>query len=205
MTRIFTCLFLLSIAGIPVSCKKTNPPEELQIENVTTIHPVQDLYYWSSGGKIPIAVDSSTVIINSDLDLTSLSNLLSSQLSNGLVLSELSENLFILKSEENLLQLIIEKGNLSAVKEVFSSYEFDGSFEMIPTGEILLELKNDVSIDNVLSNFGKQVELVKTKERNTFTIRATDLSDVISIANQIYEGGAVEWCHPDFIAPMELN
>src|SRR5690606_17218655 len=88
------------------------------------------------------------------------------------------------------------------IKAVHTSYRFGGTLEMVPTGEIVLKLKPGGSIQALLDQYSEEVALVRTGRRDKFTLRAVNLSDVLTIANRIYENGTVEWCHPDFIVPI---
>ncbi|SEN66256.1 Serine protease, subtilisin family [bacterium A37T11] len=207
-------LLYLVLAFICITCEKkgnfTNESLEESLaskgKNLLNIKSLSGLYYWSGGKKNTLEIDSSIVIIESTSDSTSFINAIKSGLNKDVNAVRLKkQNLFLLRSD----QIVASIGNISAkglsVSAIHASYKFGKSLEMIPTGEIVLKLKLGGSIQDLLGKYSGKAELVKTKKRNKFTIRANNISDVLDIANQIYESGKVEWCHPSFIVPIVRN
>lgn len=73
-----------------------------------------------------------------------------------------------------------------------------GGIPIIITGEILLQPKKSISITAVLDVIRSKATLANTTEYGTFVLKADNIEATIGLANQIYESGLVDWCHPDF-------
>lgn len=160
-----------------------------------------NLYYWSNKKKIFLVPDStnwtllpagnySKEVVSSKLKNTSIVSKLQTSLGSNLIDFTLKDH-----SKEAIQKL---KSNLSAQGELMCRQLVDGKTPIILTGEILLQPKKSVSIENVLDLVRAEAKLTKQTEYNTFALKANTIEDVISIANQIYESGLVDWCHPNF-------
>ena len=119
-------------------------------------------------------------------------------------LSRRSDDTFIVQSNENLFDRGIEKVPLSIVAEIAFSYKIE-TLSLIPTGDIVLRPKGQNTINAILEQYNSVTELIESTVHNTHLLKAKRLADVIQIANNIYESGHVEWCHPDFIVPIILH
>lgn len=73
-----------------------------------------------------------------------------------------------------------------------------GSFSLVPTGEIVFQLKSNVSFNEILSYCQGQIIFVKETCYGTITVKPIVMSDLLKMANKIYESGMVEWAEPDF-------
>lgn len=78
---------------------------------------------------------------------------------------------------------------------------------IIPTGEILLKLKKEHSIDELTRtlDFAEKINTYYENEYGTIIIRLKSDFDYFDVANSIYESKMVEWCHPNFYINLTAN
>ena len=159
-------------------------------------------YYWSGNKKIELTVDSSAFILltrnvtESDALLKSVEGIKSRKaLRSGFVLVEL-EGKFI---DANRI-----KGN-NSVRNFNYSFRSSSNGKFIPTGEILVHPKNGFSITSIISKSLSNLSIQSLSEYGDFVLRVEDNSNVLAVANLIYESGLVEYAHPNFIAEIILN
>lgn len=163
-------------------------------------------YYWSGGRKISLTPDSTSwsLIPSKSSSKTTVSSKISSDAAvSNLRLSEGSELIdFTLKeySQKTIKQL---KQKLVGQGEITCHHLVQGKTPIIVTGEILLQPKKSVAIDAVLDLIKYKAKQVKATAYNTFVLKADNIKETIKIANQIYESGLVDWCHPDFWAEIQ--
>ncbi|QOY51971.1 S8 family serine peptidase [Candidatus Sulfurimonas baltica] len=65
------------------------------------------------------------------------------------------------------------------------------------TDKLIVKLKNDISINNLLSKFNISIE--KNLDKNLYLLKTTDKSLTIDISNRLTEKEYVEYAHPNFI------
>lgn len=100
---------------------------------------------------------------------------------------------------------LINTKNLKKYKEfsnVMPVYQF-GKLPFILTGEILMQTKNNTSVEEILKLVNNNVFVKKKAKYNTYILQTEYWDKLLEYSNLIYESGMVEYCHPNFIAPME--
>lgn len=165
----------------------------------------EDPYYWSSGKKFVLQPDSLTLVINikDGADKNDVERLLKTKAGVTKVEKMLTANQLVVYLSEKESGKAIErmKSETLSLEDVSYSYLYD-SFPLIPTGEILLQPKQNVTIQTVLDIVGNRATVKEATKYNTFALKVKDLNELLSLANQIYESGLVDWCHPDFWAEI---
>jgi serine protease len=74
-----------------------------------------------------------------------------------------------------------------------------GDFPLIPTGEIVFQPKANVDFQQVDMICKGNILFQSQSKYGTVTVKPKNIHELLSIANQIYESGLVEWCEPNFI------
>ncbi|GGH22387.1 hypothetical protein FAZ19_14090 [Sphingobacterium alkalisoli] len=201
-------LFFVLIVGCNKQSSLGVNDEELKLELTESAYNANEhLYYWSSNRKFLLSIDSSVVIVEPLNDSASfMRDVQLKRKDLGISATRLGNTGFLkLSAVKAILPFLQENKKAINIRAIHVSYRFNGTLEMVPTGEIVLKLKSGESIQKLLDQYKGQVTLAKTGRRSKFTLRTTNLSDVLSIANRIYESGIAEWCHPDFIVPITRN
>jgi hypothetical protein len=106
----------------------------------------------------------------------------------------------------NTNQLAIEsiKQNLSEVHYATPSFKWNNS-EFYATNQVIIKLRNSVSIHNILQNYTNEVVLVKSTKYGTHLLQVNQINQIFTIANQIHESGLVEWCYPNFVGGRRID
>ena len=78
-----------------------------------------------------------------------------------------------------------------------------GDLPFFLTGEILMQPKNDTSVEDILKLVNNRVFVKSQTKYNTYVLETEDWDKLLGYSNLIYESGLVEYCHPNFIAPRE--
>ncbi|MCD6201208.1 MAG: S8 family serine peptidase, partial [Bacteroidales bacterium] len=82
------------------------------------------------------------------------------------------------------------------------AYKF-GNLPFYFTGEILLQPKPGVPIGKILEFIDHKVKVKHETKYNTFVLETPYWDKLLEFSNRIYESGLVNYCHPNFIAPIE--
>jgi subtilisin family serine protease len=113
-------------------------------------------------------------------------------------------SIIIKKKEQlvSLMQSVISNENVYMIAPVYLNEE---GAELIPTDEIVVQFKKEVSQDTIITYLSRNnLTIIKTKQRNPqyYLLRIPAKSNPITIANKLQQSKLVEWSHPNFI--MEL-
>lgn len=108
----------------------------------------------------------------------------------------------------NTAKAISSYANINTLK---SSNLFDqiipikkiGESELLFTGEILLQPKNNISISQIITLVNNEISVKSNTTYNTYVMNVLNWDSLFVYANKIYESGLVEYSHPNFIAPIE--
>ena len=164
------------------------------------------VYYWSSGKQNFLEIDKTSLLAIPDKETDStklMSNIKSA--SNNLQISEsASRKGLLIQSKEDIDLGSIKKNH----KVKFLSYGFKTNKEdppMFLNGEILLQPKANYDIEDVLNLIDGRYVSFKTRKYGIYKIAIADQDNTYTLANQIYESGMVNYCHPNFIAPIRRN
>ena len=189
---------LIVLLALQLGCEK-NP-----------IGPVaREYYYWGNGEKIVIYENLSGIIFiykagepRADLQaLLNNSNVskVSSWDDGRLVMLELSRT-----QREPIPKLLAE---LLVPLSSLESYRFglvypDGTLLWL-TDEILLRLKQEYSLEDLEAMIEGDAIHQETR-MYSIKLKVTDINNVLSLANKIYESGIAVWSQPNFIAEIIL-
>lgn len=170
----------------------------LFVLSILTVQAQQ--FYYSAGKKNYINVDSTVIIAKTkkDTDLNSLQKSL---------LSTSNFKRFHQFKNKELVELKFEK---SVKREDINNLEFErfiygykiGDNPFYLTGEILLQPKESVDIYEITKFSSNKIYVITATNYNTYKMGVFDWSEIIDLANKIYESGLVEYCHPNFIAEI---
>ena len=80
-----------------------------------------------------------------------------------------------------------------------------GDVEIIFTGEILLKPKTEYEIHTIMGLSNGTLSIKDSSPYNTYVMNVSNWDSLFIISNSIYESGMVEYCHPNFIVPIDLN
>ncbi len=79
------------------------------------------------------------------------------------------------------------------------------SVELIFTGEIVLKPKDGVNIQKIIAHVNNNIYTKSVSEYNTYVMDVVHWDSLFFYSNAIYESGLVDYCHPNFIAPIEVT
>lgn len=164
----------------------------------------QELYYWSNGRKVKLVEDKSSMVVyekesqklkhRSSVATKEIKDLSDKVLGNYKIVKfydkiTLAANAF----EESSIKskrygLIDEKGDSIYLSNV-----------------ILLKLKSNYEYNDLIYILGQYNARYISNDYNVVKIYVENIDDVLSVANEIYESGKVEWCHPNFLVNMKRN
>lgn len=169
----------------------------------------QQLYYWSGGTKNELKIDSLNVIVKLRESI-GIERFMteSKKIEKIKKIEHLKNNKLLLlsldsKADSSFLQNL--KNVSGSVEKTMFAHKFEGKIPFFLTGEILLQPKNNVSINEIIKYIENRAEVVKTTKYNTFKLEVKNWNKLFSIANKIYESGLVEYCHPNFITEIVRN
>ena len=162
----------------------------------------QTHYYWSGGKKIWLDTDSTKMIVKFDSEQNlkgftssiSTASKMPTQLPLALVQQQSKSD------DETFRRLNTEK---SIVSKMFASKYHDSETPFYVTGDILLQPKEGISVEDILKKIGIDGQITKKWLSGGVVVRLNNWDSIIDIANAIHESGMVEWCHPDFATIIE--
>lgn len=170
----------------------------LFISNPLAIYGQSDLYYWGYKTKYALTTDSLQAVlipknVNKQLNFQSLNDMVESESVSAL--ANRKEVLLKLKNTSNLKK---QKFSEFHLLPVFKS----GDFPLIPTGEIVFQPKVNVDYQQVSAFCNGKIAFQNQSKYGTITVTPANIEELLSLANQIYQSGLVEWCEPNFIVEI---
>ena len=170
----------------------------------------QSTYYWSEGRKIPIQTDRTTVMVHFDGQVTAdaLTNQLKTQ--SGIK----SVDYFTIRNQAVIHFNAPQSGSATELAGRLGLQTFqvrsahyglaleDGGFQMWLTHQIVLRMKP--GLDWFMLGQYVDEENVRFYDEAFGNIRfeVDDIDQLVDLANTIQNSGMVEYCHPDFYAPV---
>ena len=155
-------------------------------------------YYYSAGKKNYLNVDSTTVIAQTQkgikLNMGEFEMLPNLMRTHQFKNSELVEIKF-----KKVVEL--REFNIQGIERAMYGYKM-GEIPILLTGEILLMPKDGIDISQIINLFPNKIFIISTTKYNTFKLGVYNWSEIIGLANSIYDSGIVEYCHPNFIAEI---
>ena len=154
-------------------------------------------YYWSNNKKIPLVRDTESFLVRTGEKSETEKNLTRS----GSIerLERINQNSILVRMKSSQKSAIESLNSISNNK--ISSFRTTSGDMAIPTGEILFKPKKGISFERINEITKGQLSIVKEKY-GTFRVFVNEYSQLLDLANEIYESGLVEYCHPNFI--MEI-
>ena len=201
--RLKHCIAFI-ICFVITSCSKESIQEDISKDKISQGLSVQNEYYfWADGKKVYPKIDHSKMIIYDEIA------------ENAAVISSLKEAGLSLKSTNFNYQEIVSASitDLSKIDLTkfglldFLPYLKLAGANVIPNGEIILQLLPDQNIQSVLTLIKDDVKSYREKEHNTYVIETKRVSNIFMLSNKIYEtNNLVAWCQPNFFADIiKLN
>ena len=84
--------------------------------------------------------------------------------------------------------------------QISTCYSYQGA-EVIPTKQIILNLKVNVAINQINALFGyKYYSITQNKLTKSYLLDLKDINDLFSLTESIYQSGLVEWVEPNLIS-----
>ena len=151
-------------------------------------------FYYSDGQRIDLIADSNSMVIYND----------------GISKNRIVDSTRLLSAfdaQDNRLGKYSVIQTKPSYRPSFSDPSIKYSYSFIkPTGEklwltpfIITKLKDGLSVTSLQGILDKyQIELVY-KEYGRLHIKCSNISDVLPLANEIFESGNVKWSQPDFL------
>lgn len=193
MKRILLFLLLATLIG----CQKT-------IFNETLDHAKQDeqlikagSYFWSNGQKIALSPDSNVYL----LQLAPSANISKVAKAGGKKVSVLSTSRILISKTELDADNVISKVEKSDIIAKIPSFKVQET-PFKPNGKIVFKPKSDAELPKIKQLIGDQVNISDTVNYDVYTAEVSDIENILTVANKLYESGLVEFSHPDFIAQL---
>lgn len=169
-------------------------------------------YYWSDKRKIKINEDkSSLVLVYKEGHISKNIESLYEQKS-GIVYVKISPDKkitriqFELPKIESILETLKELDiNLTDLEWYSFGYKYENGHPLAPTNKISFLLKSEFSLPYLEQIVNNRAMYYRTHHGTLMLNVVKPDVNVLSLANEIYESGIVEYCHPDFIADISRS
>jgi len=157
-------------------------------------------FYYSAGKKNFIHADSTTIIVKArnGADLNTLKRSLIS-ISNFKRLHQFKNSALV--EAKFGKPVILNEVNIQVIDQIMYGFKM-GDIPFYLTGEILLMPKNGVDITQIMKLYQNKIHVITATKYNTYKMGVNNWSEIIELANSIYESGLVVYCHPNFIAEI---
>ncbi|MFW5761593.1 MAG: S8 family serine peptidase [Cyclobacteriaceae bacterium] len=170
----------------------------LFISNPLAIYAQSDLYYWGYKTKYTLTTDSLQAVlipknVNKQLNFQSLNDMVESE-----SMSSLQNRQEVMLKLKKTSTLTPQKFNDFHLLPIFKS----GDFPLIPTGEIVFQPKVNVDYQQVSAFCKGKITFQNQSKYGTITVTPENIVELLSLANQIYQSGLVEWCEPNYIVEI---
>ncbi len=162
-------------------------------------------YYWNDGKKVSIRQDYSSFVYYYDESAKESISLTSEdiqRISSHRDIAVGSYKIIKLKRENPILFKQLDSFKIK--NKSYGIIVEDGD-TVYQTNAIVLQLKKGYAKDNVYPYLEKYEGTITSSEYNVIRIALRDISKVLLCANEIYESGIADWCHPDFLIKVVLN
>lgn len=159
----------------------------------------QQNYYWSARKKHYVTEVKNKYVVQLS-EAASPEQTRSTLRDNGDIQSVIRMGDFtaIVSSERIPLNDLQKQPN---ILNVLPAYSINNDIAYV-TGEILLQPKNGVTINQITALFDKDLSVTQRSKHNTFVLVVNDWNKLFEYANRIYESGLVEYCHPNLSLPI---
>ncbi len=168
----------------------------------------QSSYYWYKSNKIELSSDSTTFYFKTIEASTSAKAKISSTINlNETLLYQITDSEFVIKSTKraNKEFLHAQAKNLKYNAPMFKN-STGSVLSILP--RIVVQVKNNYSIKDVLSLYSKTLKLFKAKGFNTYVLdcNVNSSNELLQISNSLNEkSGMVNWSEPEFYSNFKAN
>ena len=166
-------------------------------------------YYWSDKRKIKINEDKSSLVLVYKEDHVSKNIESLYRQKPGIVYVKISPDQkitriqFELPKIESILETLKELDiNLIDLEWYSFGYKYENNNPLAATNKISFLLKSEFSIPSLEKVINNRATYFRTNYGTLMLNVINPNINVIALANEIYESGIVEYCHPSFIADI---
>lgn len=175
-----------------------------------TTATAQSTYYWSNNTKIQVKENRSSIIFQFKKNTAIQSYFEQSVSTIANVEIHAFQNRAIVhfyENQSNTPQNIAKELGIKAsdLESAIFGLTLNDGFEIWATHHIVLSLRKDAIISDLSPILDKYEAKIKDTKYNRITLEVSDVTKVVSLANQLYENPKVVWAHPDFYAKIEHN
>lgn len=193
MKRIILFLFLAAL----VSCQKTIFNENIDHAQVDQQLIKAGSYFWSNGQKIALSPDSSLYLVQ----LASNTNISKVAKAGGKKVAVLSTSRVLIGKTDLDADNVISKAEKSEIITKIPSFKVQET-PFKPNGKIVFKPKSASELPKIKQLIGELVNISDTVNYDVYTAEVSNIENILSVANKLYESGLVEFSHPDFIAQL---
>ena len=177
----------------------------LLLFTVSIIACAQENYYWSAGKKNYIRVNTGVFVVKYKQN-SKITNVKASLLGKFGIkhISSLRSNLGIINADKKsgITAKILKED--STIGDAMPAYRL-GNLPFYLTGEILLEPKSGVSIEQLLKLIDNHATIESKSKYNTYVLEVDNWNKLLKYTNRLYMSGLAKYSHPNFVAPIEVN
>lgn len=176
---------------------------QLLFLSLSIITFAQNNYYWSAGRKNYIQEDTGVFVIKYRQNVK-IENVRASLLGKLGIrhITSLRNNVGILNASRKSGLTPERLRTFTTVEDAMPAYRL-GKTPFYLTGEILLQPKPGISIEQILKLINNHATIKSKSKYNTFVLEVDNWNKLLEYANQLYTSGLVKYSHPNFIAPIE--
>ncbi|MCB9283128.1 MAG: S8 family serine peptidase [Lewinellaceae bacterium] len=174
----------------------------------TSTHAQSD-YYWSDGKQHPLFEDRTSVMVHFDgqVNPTALDNLLkaSSKVESADYFAIRNRAVIHFKSPQTgTVKEVMARLGLDdfPVRSAHFGYTLDDGFQMWLTHQVVLRMKPGLDWFMLTPYLSDDQMRFYDEAYGNVRFEIEDVNQVIAMANAIQNSGMVEYCHPDFYAPI---
>lgn len=166
----------------------------------------QELYYWSDSKKHFLEEDKRAIILTvKDVeDIDALINDFQRGISVKSMNVARSGKIAYFRTADDISDLEKFQNENPLIKSIAFGLKYENDeYPMFPTGELLLQPKSNVDISEIVQLITDKYENYEPNKYGNYKISINSWSETLPLANRIYESGLVNYCHPNFKAPIE--
>jgi serine protease len=160
-------------------------------------------YYWSGGKKNMLNIDQTSLSakISEKSRTATLARI--TQRSGQVKLAEIgSSGIVSITNVADIQKLKTSLKSEPGVEYVLYNFRSASGGLINTTDRIVLEPKDQTTVNAILEKFPGKLTVLKSNEYNTHLLKCNDPEQVLDLANTIFESGLVKYCHPDFAFPI---
>lgn len=161
----------------------------------------QENYFWSNGKKVTLNEDKTSMVIYEKED-KQLPLIKSSEIKHITEKSSPRLGTYKIIKMKNLTTEVLSF-NEKDIKAKMNGFVAEPEDTLYLTNYIVLKFKTGYSLNDIENILIKYNVTHNETKYNVVNLFVTDIKNVFSAANEIYESGIVEWCRPNFLRKYE--